>query len=381
VESRKSVIEEKEIHKESIPRAEESHHKIDIKPGETITLTERDMPDIEEALSTVEALSDSFMAAHEKTPSINSKPQIRISVGGTDAIEASDASTASDPSLAEKEADDRIEPIDDEGIEAPEIDLLTESPPVELTTSVEVKEPEVEISIEDVIEEFVVDTEIAVEKDTESDISMQGSVTLEEATSKRVRPTPTHAVKPLVSAKAVILGEDGVGKHSLQEKADLKVETDDNDEELLFIRSNIIQLADFRVNLQVWSFDDAATMRIPRKEFYRDVDIIIVVYAVSDRWSFESVDFWLREAMVKNQETPPIVIVGNKKDIREAGDPDPLEPAVTSEEGFKFAEALSKRLGTENKLHPVAFIETSCLTGEGTIDVFKTASEFYTAML
>ena len=148
-----------------------------------------------------------------------------------------------------------------------------------------------------------------------------------------------------------------------------------------YIHSGIFRLEDYRVDIEVWSFDDAVNAKVSRKEFYRDVEVIIIVYAVPDRWSFESIDFWLREATVKQQVPPPILLVGNKKDIRDTGDPDPLEPAVTSDEGFKLAEILAKRMGEGDKLHPVAFIETSCLTGEGAEDVFRTASEFYTNTL
>lgn len=342
-------------------KSEKEPPRMEIRPGEITKITEKDMPDIEEALSTVEALSDSFMAAHQSASIVNSKPQITISISGTDEIEASDTSTASDPNLFEEESSVAI---DDGEMEVPQIDVLTES-----------------VIIEEPVEESRrILQELDSKESIEEPAGVQDSSTLEEATAKK-RTTPAHAVKPLVSAKAVILGEDGVGKHSLMEKAELRIEVDEGDQEQPYIRSGIIQLADYRVNLSVWSFDDAANSRIPRKEFYRDVDVIIIVYAVSDRWSFESIDFWLREAMIKNQDTSPVVIVGNKKDLREAGDPDPLEPAVRSDEGFKMAETLAKRLGTEDKLHPVAFIETSCLTGEGTRDVFKTASEFYTAML
>ena len=52
------------------------------------------------------------------------------------------------------------------------------------------------------------------------------------------------------------------------------------------------------------------------------------------------------------------------------------EPVSTGE-GFRLAEYLSKSLGTENKLHPVAFLETSCLTLEGVEDAFITSAELF----
>lgn len=328
---------------------EEQVRPLKMKTGEVTVISEKDMPAIEEALSTVDALSDSFMASTPEEKPVEPKPQIRVSIEGTQEVVASDHSIATDP-LQVTTSSKTVPP---ETVTEPE-----PAPPAEVTAPAEV---------EDTTEEQVP--------------IVTGSETLEEATSPKTRKTSEYAVKPLVSAKVVILGEDGVGKHSLMEKADLRPQEGEEGPAGQYIKSGVFQLTDYRVNLNVWNFDDAANARVSRKDFYTDIDVVIVVYAVSDRWSFESIDFWLRDAIVKHEEIPPVVIVGNKKDIRDAGNPDPLEPPVTSEEGFKLAENLAKRLGAEDRLHPVAFIETSCLTGEGTSDVFRTASEFYTALL
>ncbi|MCK5237904.1 MAG: hypothetical protein KAR33_00060 [Candidatus Thorarchaeota archaeon] len=341
-----------EIDKEPENDSKVELEPIELKSGIVSVIDDKDLPDIEDALTAVESLSDSFMAPTtvRKENAIPVKPQIRISLKGFDEVVASHASTATDPNLIISE--EGQDEITSEAIDIPTGDLVQDAI--------------------DVPEEVVTDKP-----------EMTGSIPLEEATSPRGKKTPSHAIRPLVSAKAVILGEDGVGKHSLMEKAGLKIqvgpEIDGDPKE--YIHSGIFRLEDYRVDIEVWSFDDAVNAKVSRKEFYRDVEVIIIVYAVPDRWSFESIDFWLREATVKQQVPPPILLVGNKKDIRDTGDPDPLEPAVTSDEGFKLAETLAKRMGMDNKLHPVAFIETSCLTGEGAEDVFRTASEFYTNTL
>jgi GTPase SAR1 family protein len=354
-----------ELRKETDEEPEEESEPISLKPGTVTVIEDKDLPDIEDALTAVESLSDSFMApseAQKQNSEAVTKPQIRISLKGTDEIVASQASIATDPNQV----------IVGNDTQPKEISTEPEKLIEELEEMIETPETD-EVQDEESVDEMV---EITPEEVT-------GSVTLEEATSLSAKKTPTHAVRPLINTKAVILGEDGVGKHSLMEKAGLKIQTgpeiDGDPKE--YIHSAIFRLEDYRVDIDVWSFDDASNAKVSRREFYSDASVIIIVYAVSDRWSFESIDFWLREATVKHQEPPPIVLVGNKKDIRDTGEPDPLEPAVTSEEGFKFAEALAKKMGTDDKLHPVAFIETSCLTGEGTEDVFRTASEFYTNTL
>ena len=130
-----------------------------------------------------------------------------------------------------------------------------------------------------------------------------------------------------------------------------------------------------RVRVQVWSFDEAVKSKISRKEFYDDAEALIIVYAASDRWSFESIDFWLKEATITSDEVPPIVVVANKTDLVKDFEEDAGEQPVTAEEGFALAEELAKKFGGEEKLHPVAYIGTSCLTGEGVLDVFTTSAE------
>ena len=104
---------------------DQSEH-IDIKPGEILKISEKDLPDIEEALMTVEALSDSFMAAKENSPTPVAKPQIRISISGTEEIQASDASTASVPSQFVNGGHEDESIIESEDIEVPEIGDLSD---------------------------------------------------------------------------------------------------------------------------------------------------------------------------------------------------------------------------------------------------------------
>ncbi|MFW9954248.1 MAG: Rab family GTPase [Candidatus Thorarchaeota archaeon] len=367
-----SLEENEEQEVPDIKRDEEAPHKR-VVPGEVTVIDDTDLPGIEDALSAVESLSDAFMAPslENKTvekPTTNMKPQIRIALSGSEEIVAASASSATEPTRPLRETP----VIESEDEATPRIEELEKAESIEdLEEAIIQAEDDEQILAMSDQEDRIIETEI------------QGSVSLEEATASRTKKTPKHAVRPLVGAKVVILGEVGVGKHSIMERAGLKIQEGpeiDGDPKQ-YIRSAIVQLEDYRVDINVWSFDDAVNARIPRKQFYAEANVIIIVYSVADRWSFESLDFWLKEATVKQIVPPPIILVGNKKDVRDMGEPDPLEPPVTSDEGFKYAESLAKSIGVEGRLHPIAFIETSCLTGEGTEDVFRTASEFYVTSL
>ena len=109
-------------------------------------------------------------------------------------------------------------------------------------------------------------------------------------------------------------------------------------------------------------FDEAVKVGIQRKEFYESPDVVLVVYSVADRWSFESLTYWLKEIAVTNEVLPPIVVVGNKADLRTDTTDDSGEPPISEKEGFDYAEELATTLARDGKIHPVAFIETSCTT-------------------
>ncbi|MDF1539232.1 MAG: hypothetical protein P1Q69_10065 [Candidatus Thorarchaeota archaeon] len=368
-----AVEDEEEDESQSIPLIT-TKKSLDVKAGQVTVIDDQDLPDIEDALTAVESISDTFMAPspESQVDEVSStKPLIRISLTGSSEVKASNASTATDPNLVS--SSDGIESVEVVSEPLDEIEKEHEAESIETLDDLFIETHEThQEHLEKDVEEI---TEIRDEVD--------GSITLEEAMKPKDKTTPSHAVRPLVSTKVVILGEDGVGKHSLQNKGGLKIQDgpEIDGEPREYIRSGIFRLEDYRVDVNVWSFDDAVNMKVSRREFYDETDTIIIVYSVADRWSFESIDFWLKESTVKAARTPPIIIVGNKKDIRDSGEPDPLEPPVSSEEGFKLAESLAKKMGEGGKLHPVAFIETSCLTGEGTEDVFRTAGEFYTNTL
>ncbi len=296
--------------------------------------------DISDALSAVEAMSDSFMAAAPKN-SIEAepeKPKMRIEVSGMEEITAAPTTYASAPSTQKEEPQpsDDGKFIPDEAYELPS----SEAEPTPPDTPVSEVEP----------------------KPTVEPPSIA---------------TPSHVVKPLVHAKALILGEDGVGKQSLMNKAEMEAVPPSNDEAgfVPYIHTKVFETEDYRVRLNVWSFDEAVKSKISRKDFYDEAEVLIIVYAASDRWSFDSIDFWLKEASITTQELPPIVVTANKTDlVIDAGEETGDQP-VTKEEGFALAEELAKRFGDEENLHPVAFIGTSCLTGEGVVDVFVTAAQ------
>ncbi|MFW9982315.1 MAG: Rab family GTPase [Candidatus Thorarchaeota archaeon] len=286
-----------------------------------------DFDDIADALQAVESLSDSFMTGvpQDEPIKVTPKPKISIQLNGQEEIVASHKSYAR---IAEAEKVEEI--VKDEETEEP-------------------------------TEEFL---ELVAE-------------TVEEEIEPAPQVTPAHQIKPIVECKGLLLGEDGVGKETLKAKAEIVPITLEDGEISPYIFGKVFEGDNHRIDLRIWSFDLAVKTKVQRKQFYSDSQIIMIVYAASDRWSFESIDFWLREATLSSEEMPPLVIVANKIDLRTDSSDDTGDQPVSYEEGFQFAEELAKRFGNDDELHPVAFIETSCVSGEGVEDAFKTAVQLF----
>jgi len=227
----------------------------------------------------------------------------------------------------------------------------------------------------------VTDESIEEDKEKKPEPETTGSVTLDE--KRKPKKSPAHVIKPLVETKVIILGEEGVGKGSLLRNAEFSPELYDEDAEIVepYAYSKMYELDNHRVKTNVWLFDKAADLNISRADYYSSASVIIIVYSVADRWSFDSIEFWLKEASMHYESQPPIVIVGNKKDLREEEESfefDDMDDApVSTDEGFALAEYMATKIGEEDKLHPVAFIECSCLSGQGVDEVFRTAAELF----
>ena len=288
-----------------------------------------DFDDIADALQAVEALSDSFMAPSGKEiVQEKKKEKISINLEGEEEIVASGATYIRTPGA-------------------------------------EIAIAQIEEAESDIIE-LVAET---IEEDIEPEPETEPLATV----------TPTHQIKPVIQCKALLLGETGVGKKTLKEKVGTEalIINEETGEVSPYIHRKIVDGSNHRIEMNIWSFDLAVKAKLPRQKFYDDAQLLVIVYAASDRWSFESLDFWLRESSITCEVTPPIVIVANKIDLRSESEDDSGEDPVSYNEGFQYAEELAKRLGSDDSLHPVAFIETSSVTGENTEEVFKTASDLY----
>ncbi|TFH04831.1 MAG: GTP-binding protein [Candidatus Thorarchaeota archaeon] len=116
-------------------------------------------------------------------------------------------------------------------------------------------------------------------------------------------------------------------------------------------------------NLVIWDIAGQVAFQNLRRRYYEGSSGIILVYAVDDRKSFDSASKWLVEAHGFMDKLPPLMIVGNKTDLRHTLR---QEDIVTTEEGKAFAESVAQKLGTKS-----VFIETSAKTGSNIDATFE----------
>ena len=88
--------------------------------------------------------------------------------------------------------------------------------------------------------------------------------------------------------------------------------------------------------------------------FLKKADGIILVYDITYKYSFDSLNKWLNDINEKVKGMP-ILLIGNKKDLEE-------NRQVSIEEGIEFVKKISEE---------VEFYETSCKTGENVKEAIR----------
>ncbi|MFW9957685.1 MAG: Rab family GTPase [Candidatus Odinarchaeota archaeon] len=195
---------------------------------------------------------------------------------------------------------------------------------------------------------------------------------------------PAELDSELLELKVLFLGERGVGISSILFECNLKsaneIAAQSSSEIQTSAHNNTVKFDDKNVRLDAWTFPQGLETKKPKTEFYTGSGIVVLVYSVADRWSYDSLDFWVREVSNTFLIPPPIIVVGNKTDLRDHpvfDDEDELDTPVTTEEAQEFCDQIGKRIGGNGQSHPVFFMETSSVTGQGISNLLEKIIEFW----
>ena len=153
--------------------------------------------------------------------------------------------------------------------------------------------------------------------------------------------------------KLIFLGDQNVGKSSILNRFlnDTFVEEYQATIGLDFQSKNV-QIDNQDVHLLLYDTAGQEKFRSLIPMYTRDANIILLVYDITNKESFENLYVWLKDLTNININEVIICIVGNKIDLNEKSE-------VSNEEGQKYAQE-----------HDFIFQEVSAKTGEGFSELF-----------
>ena len=162
--------------------------------------------------------------------------------------------------------------------------------------------------------------------------------------------------------KIGVLGDSGVGKTCLWMRY-----TDDTFNYHMVstigvdFKTKIIKLEGKDVKLHIWDTCGQEKFRTLTRNFYKQIDGVLLIYDISNRQTFDNIREWYRDLGISNKPIA-VVLVANKIDLE--------KKEVTSEEGQKLAQELG-----------IEFFETSAKESinvtEAFLKISKKAFEIY----
>ena len=157
-----------------------------------------------------------------------------------------------------------------------------------------------------------------------------------------------------LSFKVIVIGDSGVGKSCLTNKATKNIfEIDYNATVGFEFFTFNIRINQKVVKLQIWDTCGQELYRSLITNFYRNSSLAILVYAVDNEESFKDIDVWLKELRTHASPDVKLILIGNKIDLED-------ERKVSKEEGETYAK--------NNNINK--FVESSAKKGINTQSTF-----------
>ena len=143
----------------------------------------------------------------------------------------------------------------------------------------------------------------------------------------------------LISVKVVLVGDSGVGKTSIiKQFTDNKFEPDNTSPSIASQYSTkLIDIEETgkKIKFDLWDTAGQEVYRSLAKIFYKDANIIILVYDITSQKSFEGIEkYWYNHIKSTLIHDSIIALVGNKNDLYN-------EQIVEDEEARKYAESIN----------------------------------------
>ena len=157
--------------------------------------------------------------------------------------------------------------------------------------------------------------------------------------------------------KICLLGDVNVGKTSIASRF-CKNSFNENYINTIggaYQQQNIVLNNGAKIKLHIWDTSGQDRFRSMTNLYYRDAQVAILTYDVTNEQSLESLNYWLNELNDKVEiDNMVLCLAGNKSDIESS------KRQVSTAKGKAFAEE-----------HNMIFYETSAKTGAGVKELFQ----------
>ena len=157
-----------------------------------------------------------------------------------------------------------------------------------------------------------------------------------------------------VMFKVVLVGDSSVGKTNIMSKY-LKNEFHEDSKATVGVEfgSKQFTVEGHQVKAQIWDTAGQERYKAITSAYYKGAKGAFVVYDITRKQSFESVDRWINDLRAAADKNLTIIIIGNKCDLED-------QRQVNKEQGEEKA-----------KNFEVAFMETSAFSGENLNQAFE----------
>lgn len=158
--------------------------------------------------------------------------------------------------------------------------------------------------------------------------------------------TDTHFAKKPHMVKIVLLGDSGVGKTSIisRYKGYDWVQNPETTLGVAFIDKNIVHQG-INLKLNIWDTAGQEKYTLLTRMYYRDANVILLVYDVTNKNSFINIKKWYQELTHHSNCNQIIYIVGNQIDnIRQVNNHD-IDAMLKKIDGFHFETSAKKNIG------------------------------------
>ena len=127
---------------------------------------------------------------------------------------------------------------------------------------------------------------------------------------------PSDYVKYDYNFKVIVIGDSGVGKTSITYRATKREFLEKNAPTLGFeYFPFVIKYNEKVIKLEIWDTCGQESYRSLIKSFFTNSSLAIIVYAIDDLKSFNSVDEWIRQCKNLCSPETKFVLIGNKADV------------------------------------------------------------------